>query len=154
MPVARLPAALTLCVALLLGAVPWSVCAHGAEGHARLVLAGAAHGHANDPHDGQAAPHACPHGHGHGCGAPHGGPDGSCPEESAPEGDPHCHCDDGRLQAGSLLAAVALAPPTFAGLLPRLLPPSPPRPGAPEVAPTRAVGRGRAHEEDPIVLLR
>lgn len=171
----RLPSLLALLVALFAGAAPWRVCAHADAGHARVYLPGAHEvlGHAED-HDHAHGP--CPHRHGdhghghhghghHGCGHDgHGHHDG-CPhpphdhgggphEHEAPDAPAdHCHCEDGQLLTGQLLAWVVLAPPLFAGFATEL--PSPPRtvtaaavdPGVPD-------GLRVPCEEDPIVLLR
>lgn len=146
MQVSKIPALLTLAVALLLGGVPWSACAHGADGHVRVYVLDA-HGHELEGraacHDHAGSPadrHACAQGH--------------APGQDCPEGDGHCHCEDGRLLTSRVPATAPLSAPSVCGVLPA------PRIALPiaaqtlEVAPSRGSGRGRAHEEDPNVLLR
>lgn len=144
MQVSRIPALLTLAVALLLGSVPWSLCAHGADGHAHAYVLdthafeghAASHDHVGSPAD----RHACAHGH--------------APGLDCPEGDEHCHCEDGRLLTSAVPATAPLSAPSLCGVLPAPRHALPIAPPTVEVAPSRGSGRGRAHEEDPNVLLR
>lgn len=177
MSTSRVPTLTVLFLALLLGAAPWRVCAHGEHGgvwmpavdaHAHGDSFGASHGRTQAGGAQARGASACAQRHGqhvhgacsHRC-TPRGARQGPLPvqaetppsEPGEDQGGKTCHCDDQPLVVGLRLAPVQVAAPQFAGWLD----------GAcdtllsadPIAIEPRPLAWGRvACEEDSIVLLR